>query len=149
MPFVIRPVYSPPILVEKLGKVFTDVPNFVLRQGSKSQNSSHPNFSSPTRGFRVSFLASTRGPNIGRTIVFPLASHRGPKLESADGVLDFEFVGIPPLPIHLLQISQIFDFDDWCILPVFQKFQNRATVNGPLYVTIKIGRNLDFQGFVT
>ncbi|GBM69038.1 hypothetical protein AVEN_236144-1 [Araneus ventricosus] len=50
-------------------------------------------------GFRVSFLASTRGPNVGRSFVFPLASHRGPKLESADEVLDFEFIGTPPLPI--------------------------------------------------
>ncbi|GBL94419.1 hypothetical protein AVEN_7385-1 [Araneus ventricosus] len=36
MPFVLRPVFSPPFLVEKLGKVFTDVLKFVLRQGAKS-----------------------------------------------------------------------------------------------------------------
>ncbi|GBN35956.1 hypothetical protein AVEN_54228-1 [Araneus ventricosus] len=41
--------FSPPILVEKLGKAFTDVPKFVLRPGSKSQNSYHPDSSSPTR----------------------------------------------------------------------------------------------------
>ncbi|GBN22936.1 hypothetical protein AVEN_273587-1 [Araneus ventricosus] len=95
----------PLILVEKLGKSFTDVPKFVLRQGSKSQKSAHYSPFPPHGRFRVSFLASTRGPNVGRSFVSPLASHRGPKLESADGVLDFEFVGIPPLPIHLLQIS--------------------------------------------
>ncbi|GBM96037.1 hypothetical protein AVEN_179714-1 [Araneus ventricosus] len=93
------------ILVEKLGKTFTDVPKFVLRLGSKSQNSSHPSPSPPHWGFRVSFLPSTRGSNVGRSFVSPLSSHRGPKLESADGVLDFELVGIPPFPTHLLQIS--------------------------------------------
>ncbi|GBL91075.1 hypothetical protein AVEN_184449-1 [Araneus ventricosus] len=31
-----------PILVEKLGKAFMDVPNFVFRHGSKSQNYTHP-----------------------------------------------------------------------------------------------------------
>ncbi|GBM27105.1 hypothetical protein AVEN_189875-1 [Araneus ventricosus] len=40
----LRAVFSPPILVEKLGKTFTDVPKFVLRQGSKSQTFSHPDF---------------------------------------------------------------------------------------------------------
>ncbi|GBM37168.1 hypothetical protein AVEN_56340-1 [Araneus ventricosus] len=80
------------ILVEKLGKTFTDVPKFVMRLGSQSWNSSHPISSSttpPHGGFRVSFLASTRGSNVGRSFVLPLPSHRGPKLESADGVLDF------------------------------------------------------------
>ncbi|GBM65032.1 hypothetical protein AVEN_68953-1 [Araneus ventricosus] len=86
-------------LFEKVGKTFMDVPKFLLRQGSKSQNSSHPLSSSPTLGFRVSFLASTRGPNVGRSFVLLLPSLRRPKLESADEVLDFEFVGIPPLPI--------------------------------------------------
>ncbi|GBM02390.1 hypothetical protein AVEN_138490-1 [Araneus ventricosus] len=32
MSFVARPVFPPPILVEKLGKAFTDVPKFVLKQ---------------------------------------------------------------------------------------------------------------------
>ncbi|GBM71449.1 hypothetical protein AVEN_127412-1 [Araneus ventricosus] len=64
----------------------------------------------PQGGFRVSFLTSKRGPNAGRSFVVPLPSHRGPKLESSDGVLDFEYFGIPPLPIHLLQISS--DFTD-------------------------------------
>ncbi|GBN74000.1 hypothetical protein AVEN_174891-1 [Araneus ventricosus] len=46
----------------------------------------------PTHGgFRISFLASTRGHNVGRFFVLQLASHRGPKLESADVVLDLEF----------------------------------------------------------
>ncbi|GBN21077.1 hypothetical protein AVEN_189384-1 [Araneus ventricosus] len=31
--------------------------------------------------------------NLGRTIVFPLASYRGPKLESANGVSDFSSRG--------------------------------------------------------
>ncbi|GBM18407.1 hypothetical protein AVEN_72746-1 [Araneus ventricosus] len=71
-------VFIPPILVKKLGKTFTDVPKFVLRQGSKSQNSSHPNSSFPHGEFRVSFLASTRGPNVGRSFVLQLPSHRDP-----------------------------------------------------------------------
>ncbi|GBM70001.1 hypothetical protein AVEN_155707-1 [Araneus ventricosus] len=41
MPFVLRLVFSP-ILVEKLGKAFMEVPKFVLRHGSKPQNSTHP-----------------------------------------------------------------------------------------------------------
>ncbi|GBL84423.1 hypothetical protein AVEN_117185-1 [Araneus ventricosus] len=41
------------ILVEKLGKAFTDVPKFVLRQSSKLQNSSHPSLLPRTMGFRV------------------------------------------------------------------------------------------------
>ncbi|GBN66115.1 hypothetical protein AVEN_183599-1 [Araneus ventricosus] len=52
-----KPVSFPPILVEKLGKAFTNVPKFVLRQDSKSQNSCHPEFSSPTREIS-SFISS-------------------------------------------------------------------------------------------
>ncbi|GBM93616.1 hypothetical protein AVEN_202565-1 [Araneus ventricosus] len=104
-----KTVFSPPILVDKLSKAFRDVPMFVFRRGSKSQNSCHPSSLPPHGRFQASFLASTRGPSLGRTIVFPLASHRGPKLESADGVLDFEFFLIPAFRIHLLQISKAFD----------------------------------------
>ncbi|GBO00240.1 hypothetical protein AVEN_13082-1 [Araneus ventricosus] len=92
MAFVPRPLFFPSILDERIGKAFTDVPKFVLRRGSKSQNFTYLPLLSPTRGFRVSFPASTRGPNVGRSLVLPLASHRGPKLESADEVLDFENV---------------------------------------------------------
>ncbi|GBO37280.1 hypothetical protein AVEN_253813-1 [Araneus ventricosus] len=42
-------------------------------------------------GFRVSLLASTRGANVGRSFVLPLPSHRSPKLESVEGVLDFKY----------------------------------------------------------
>ncbi|GBM44631.1 hypothetical protein AVEN_37118-1 [Araneus ventricosus] len=49
--------FFPPILVEKLGKAFADVPKFVLRQGSKSQNSCHPYSFSPTRAIS-SFISS-------------------------------------------------------------------------------------------
>ncbi|GBN90242.1 hypothetical protein AVEN_41542-1 [Araneus ventricosus] len=52
----------------------------------------------PLRGrFRVSFLPSKRGLNVGICFDVPLPSLRGPKLESAHEVLDFEFVGIPAL----------------------------------------------------
>ncbi|GBM28469.1 hypothetical protein AVEN_135645-1 [Araneus ventricosus] len=54
-----RLVRIPLILVEKLGKTFTDVPKLVLRQGSKSQNSSLPSPPPPHGVLRVSFLAST------------------------------------------------------------------------------------------
>ncbi|GBM70000.1 hypothetical protein AVEN_155706-1 [Araneus ventricosus] len=49
MPFVLRLFFSP-ILVEKLGKAFMDVPKYILRQGSKSQNSTHPYSSSSHSG---------------------------------------------------------------------------------------------------
>ncbi|GBN52228.1 hypothetical protein AVEN_184556-1 [Araneus ventricosus] len=89
MPFVPRPVFVPPILVEKLGKAFTDIPMFVLKQGSKSQNSCHPN--SSTRKIS-NFIPSLDARSQSRqNYRVPLASHRGPKLESADGVLDIEF----------------------------------------------------------
>ncbi|GBL91342.1 hypothetical protein AVEN_203493-1 [Araneus ventricosus] len=74
-----------------------------------------PYFSSPTR--RISnFLASSRGHSLGRFFDMPLPSHRGPKLESAHEVLDFEFVGIPALPFryanfHLfLKLTIAFSF---------------------------------------
>ncbi|GBM66351.1 hypothetical protein AVEN_69099-1 [Araneus ventricosus] len=58
-----------------------------------------PYFSSPTR--RISdFLTSSRGPNVGGYFYVPLPSHRGPTLELAHEVLDFEFVGIPALPFR-------------------------------------------------
>ncbi|GBO00620.1 hypothetical protein AVEN_250943-1 [Araneus ventricosus] len=50
MPFVAILAFSPPILVEELGQVFSDVPKFVLRQDSSNmQNSCHPDSSSPNR----------------------------------------------------------------------------------------------------
>ncbi|GBN92018.1 hypothetical protein AVEN_116631-1 [Araneus ventricosus] len=52
-------------------------------------------------GFLVSFQASTRGPNVGRSIVLPVSLHRGPKLESTVEVLGFECGGISSLPIVL------------------------------------------------
>ncbi|GBN98228.1 hypothetical protein AVEN_266603-1 [Araneus ventricosus] len=65
-----KPVFFPPTLVEKLGKAFTDVPKFVLRQGSKSQNSTYPPSSSPQHGrFRVSFLPSKRSPNVDNPLM--------------------------------------------------------------------------------
>ncbi|GBM00039.1 hypothetical protein AVEN_53623-1 [Araneus ventricosus] len=64
-----------------------------------------PYFSSFIR--RISdFLASSRGPNLGRSFDVPLPSHRGPKLESAHEVLDFEFVGIPALPFRYANFHQ-------------------------------------------
>ncbi|GBM40005.1 hypothetical protein AVEN_217602-1 [Araneus ventricosus] len=49
--------FFPSILVEKLGKAFTDVPKVHLRQDSKSQKSCHPDSSSPTLGIS-SFISS-------------------------------------------------------------------------------------------
>ncbi|GBN78544.1 hypothetical protein AVEN_53513-1 [Araneus ventricosus] len=43
-------VCFPLILAEKLGRPFTDIPKCVLRQGSKSQNSSHPLLLLPRTG---------------------------------------------------------------------------------------------------
>ncbi|GBM82156.1 hypothetical protein AVEN_5521-1 [Araneus ventricosus] len=73
----------------------------------KSQNSSHPCSSSATRGISGFISTSTRGPNVGRSFVFPLPSHRGPKLESANGVLEFEFFGIPLLPTKFHRFSTL------------------------------------------
>ncbi|GBM54425.1 hypothetical protein AVEN_275631-1 [Araneus ventricosus] len=50
--------------------------------------------------FRVSFRPSTRGLNVGRFFDVPLPSNRGPKLESAHEVWDFQFVLIPALPFR-------------------------------------------------
>ncbi|GBM31274.1 hypothetical protein AVEN_91276-1 [Araneus ventricosus] len=86
--------------------------------------SSIPYSSSPTR-LISDFLTSTRGPNLGISFDEPLPSHRGPKLESAYEVLDFEFVGIP-----LCQFPSVFKTDDCFFLPVFQKFHFRRDVNG-------------------
>ncbi|GBN17129.1 hypothetical protein AVEN_273988-1, partial [Araneus ventricosus] len=57
------------------------------------------------RGFRVSSLASTRGPNVSRSFVLPLPSHRGSKLESADVVLDSTSVTEHPLPPAMREIK--------------------------------------------
>ncbi|GBM39779.1 hypothetical protein AVEN_25000-1 [Araneus ventricosus] len=84
-------------------------------------------------GFRVSFLASTRGPNVGRSFVLLLPSHRGPKLEPAGKVLDFEIVGILPLPIIFSKFHRFSTLTIDFFLPVFQKFQSGPTVNGPHY----------------
>ncbi|GBM15872.1 hypothetical protein AVEN_260143-1 [Araneus ventricosus] len=85
MPFVPRLFFSPPISVEKLGKVFMDVPKFVLRHGSKSPNSTHPYSSFRHKEeFRVSFPPSSGDAYEGRSFVLQLASHPGPKFESAD-----------------------------------------------------------------
>ncbi|GBM33507.1 hypothetical protein AVEN_273004-1 [Araneus ventricosus] len=78
---------------------FQKAPKFVLRQGSKSQNST-PLL--PLRGrFRVSFLSSTRGLNVGRSVDVPLPSNSGPNLETALEELDRELVGIPALPFPI------------------------------------------------
>ncbi|GBN30373.1 hypothetical protein AVEN_209106-1 [Araneus ventricosus] len=58
--------------------------------------------------FRVSFLPSTRGLNVSISFDLPLPSNRGPKLESAHEVLDFEFVGIPALPFRYAIDHSIF-----------------------------------------
>ncbi|GBM71884.1 hypothetical protein AVEN_136707-1 [Araneus ventricosus] len=52
----------------------------------------------PLPTWRVSdFLASSRGLNLGRTFNLAATLARGPKLESALEVLDWEFVGIPSI----------------------------------------------------
>ncbi|GBN29879.1 hypothetical protein AVEN_178985-1 [Araneus ventricosus] len=87
-------------VIKKLDKTFTDVPKFVLRRGSKSKNSSHPFPPTPHGGFRVSFLDSTRGSNVGRSFVLPLASQRGPQKFIRPIQSDFKLSGIPPLPFR-------------------------------------------------
>ncbi|GBM78001.1 hypothetical protein AVEN_230094-1 [Araneus ventricosus] len=53
----------------------------------------------PHGGFRFSFLASTRGPNLGKTFVVPLPSQRGPQKTIRPFQSDFKLFGIPTLPI--------------------------------------------------
>ncbi|GBN28339.1 hypothetical protein AVEN_267287-1 [Araneus ventricosus] len=70
----------------------------VIHGGSKVlyHRSSIPPFLLPTR--RISyFLASSRGSKLIRCFDVHVPSHRGPKLETVNEVLDFEFVGIPAL----------------------------------------------------
>ncbi|GBN05695.1 hypothetical protein AVEN_128481-1 [Araneus ventricosus] len=132
MPFVLRLVLFPSILVEKLGKAFNDVPKSGLRQGSKSNNFFCPLSSTQLGRFRVSFLASTRGPNLGRTIVFPLASQRDPQKANRPFQSDFKLFRIPPLPFRYANFHWFFHPVDWFLLPVFRKFQFGTTVNGKL-----------------
>ncbi|GBM82419.1 hypothetical protein AVEN_125855-1 [Araneus ventricosus] len=92
-----------------------DSPTIALRSSLTSPFD--PPISPHTR--RISdFLASSRGPNLGRSFDVPLPSHQGPKLESAHEELDFEIVGIPALPFRFL----LFAFRICFFLPVFQKF---------------------------
>ncbi|GBN31546.1 hypothetical protein AVEN_186873-1 [Araneus ventricosus] len=106
-------VCIPLISVEKIGKAFTNIPKIALRQGSNSQNSS---ILSPHEGFRVSFLASTRSLNLGRTFVFPLPSQRGPRKALRPFHSDFRLFGIPTLPIlyaifhRFLTLTEGFSF---------------------------------------
>ncbi|GBO37897.1 hypothetical protein AVEN_173316-1 [Araneus ventricosus] len=77
------------ILVEKLGKSFTDVPKTRFKVAEFFPPFTPP---PPDGGFRVSFLALTRGTNVGRSSVLPLPSRRGPRLEMGDEVLELEFL---------------------------------------------------------
>ncbi|GBM54670.1 hypothetical protein AVEN_6948-1 [Araneus ventricosus] len=126
-----RLVYIPLISVEKIGKSFTDVPQFVLRQGSKSQNSSYtpPPPPPPHGGFRVSFLASTRDPNVARSSVLPLSSQRGPQKAIPNRL---QTIRNSTTSIPLCQFSPVFKTEEWFFLPVFRKFQSGAMMIGPL-----------------
>ncbi|GBM93133.1 hypothetical protein AVEN_56422-1 [Araneus ventricosus] len=69
----------------------------VIYGGSKvryRRSSIPPHFSSPISDF----LASLRGPNLGRTIVFQLASQRKPQKAIMPFQSDFKLFGIPILP---------------------------------------------------
>ncbi|GBN32910.1 hypothetical protein AVEN_250286-1 [Araneus ventricosus] len=72
------------LLVEIFGKAFTDVPKVCPETRFKVAEFYLPPPLHPHGRFRISFLVSTRAPNVGRSFDLPLPSHRGLKLESAD-----------------------------------------------------------------
>ncbi|GBM59566.1 hypothetical protein AVEN_268745-1 [Araneus ventricosus] len=85
----------------------------VIHRNKVYHRSSSPYFSS-TR--RIDFLASPRGPDLGRSFDVSLPSHRDPKLESAHEALDSEFVWISAVPFHyanyhrFLKLANVFSF---------------------------------------
>ncbi|GBM07251.1 hypothetical protein AVEN_25503-1 [Araneus ventricosus] len=133
MPFVLRHVFSPPILVEKLRKVFTDVPKFVLRQGSKSQNSSLPHSSSLTREIS-SFISSLDARSQSRqNYCFPASLAARSSKDHPTIPISLQIIRNSISSIHSSQFPSVSKTGDWFFLPVFQKFQFGAEVNGPLY----------------
>ncbi|GBN56829.1 hypothetical protein AVEN_85815-1 [Araneus ventricosus] len=80
----------------------------------------------PRGGFRVSFLASTRGPKVGRSFVLPLASQRGPQKAIP---IRLQTIRNSTISIPRWQFSSVFKTCDCFFLPAFQKFESGATVN--------------------
>ncbi|GBN48505.1 hypothetical protein AVEN_4125-1, partial [Araneus ventricosus] len=127
-----------PIQVERLGTSFTEAPkcaSLALR---------FPYSSSPT--WRISdFLASSRGPNLGRIFVLPLNSQRGPQKAIRPFQFDFKLFGIPTLPIHyanfhgFLTLTNSFSFPcsknrrmpRFMIYDCVHRLVKNATVPGP------------------
>ncbi|GBL84132.1 hypothetical protein AVEN_161038-1 [Araneus ventricosus] len=85
-----------------------------------------PLFSTPTLWI-TDFLASSWGPNLGRSFDVPLASHPGPKLESAH-----ECWILSSLAFQRCQFPSVFKTDDCFFLPVFQKFHFGRDMNACL-----------------
>ncbi|GBL87565.1 hypothetical protein AVEN_165172-1 [Araneus ventricosus] len=94
-----KPVFSPPIFIEKSRHVIHLRLQSALAVGERSSFPLPPLFDSPTPQIS-DFLASKRGLNLVRSFDVPptLTYLLGPKLESAHEVLDFDFVGIPASP---------------------------------------------------
>ncbi|GBM89164.1 hypothetical protein AVEN_157753-1 [Araneus ventricosus] len=112
MPFVPRPDFPSTDSSRKIrhiihgcSKVCFDTP---CLEGSKSQSYTLPH-SSDKADFRFYFqrdLASSRGPNLGRTFVLPLSSQHGPRKAIRPFQFDFKLFGIPTLPIRYASFHQ-------------------------------------------
>ncbi|GBM71391.1 hypothetical protein AVEN_248591-1 [Araneus ventricosus] len=95
--------FPSPIQVEKLGTSFPESP--------KCATVAFRSPSSPTR--RISdFPASLRGPNLGKTFVFPLPSQRGPQKAHQAIPIRLQTIQNSKHPIHLQQFSSIFQTDE-------------------------------------
>ncbi|GBO45449.1 hypothetical protein AVEN_231664-1 [Araneus ventricosus] len=98
-----------PIQVEKLGTPFTEAPKCA------TSALRFPYSSSPTRWIS-DFLASSRGPNLGKTFVFPLPSQRGPQKAIRPFQSGLKLFGIPNIQsictnFHLfLKLTKDFSF---------------------------------------
>ncbi|GBN72747.1 hypothetical protein AVEN_36875-1 [Araneus ventricosus] len=89
-----------------------------------------PSCSSFPTGRISNFLASLRGPNLGRTFALPLASQRGPQKAIRPFQFDFKLFRIPALPIRYANFHSSHT-DEMIFLPVFQKSQSECLQNEP------------------
>ncbi|GBM14685.1 hypothetical protein AVEN_97193-1 [Araneus ventricosus] len=87
----------------------------VIHGGSKLsyRRSSIPLLLLPTQ--RISdFLASSRGPNLGKTFVFPPTSQRGPQKTKRTFQFDLKLFGIPTLPIRYANFHRFLTLTKGC-----------------------------------
>ncbi|GBO01367.1 hypothetical protein AVEN_245330-1 [Araneus ventricosus] len=83
-------------------------PTLLLPTILLSHNPPFPQFSSSPSQLISDFLSSSRGPNLGRTVVFRLASQRGPQKAIRLLQSDFKLFGIPTLPFRYANFHRVF-----------------------------------------